>query len=114
MPFPFVPFAIFEPLRVPAYFALAELDGDFGAVRWPNGADFAPEALHVLADPDYAGTAPDIDRALAIPRPRGAEMHDAKGSTQRGLTNRRSKGLSLTIVSDNGPDVTWSDARSAT
>ena len=41
---------IFEPLQDPTYFARVELDEDFGAVQWPNGADFAPEALHELAD----------------------------------------------------------------
>ena len=40
---------VFEPLRDPAYFALAELDRVSGTVTWPNGADFAPEALHELA-----------------------------------------------------------------
>jgi hypothetical protein len=40
---------IFEPLRDPAYFAQAELDRVCGTVTWPNGADFAPEALHELA-----------------------------------------------------------------
>jgi hypothetical protein len=40
---------IFEPLRDPAYFARAELDRVSGTVTWPNGADFAPEALHELA-----------------------------------------------------------------
>lgn len=40
---------IFEPLRDPAYFARAELDRICGTVVWPNGADFAPEALHALA-----------------------------------------------------------------
>lgn len=40
---------IFEPLRDPAYFARAELDRVCGTVVWPNGADFAPEALHDLA-----------------------------------------------------------------
>ena len=41
--------AVFEPLRDPAYFARAELDRVCGTVIWPNGADFAPEALHELA-----------------------------------------------------------------
>ncbi len=41
---------IFEPLRDPAYFAMFELDPVFGAVQWPNGADFAPEALHDLVN----------------------------------------------------------------
>jgi hypothetical protein len=40
---------VFEPLRDPAYFARAELDRVCGTVTWPNGADFAPEALHELA-----------------------------------------------------------------
>jgi hypothetical protein len=40
---------VFEPLRDPAYFARVELDRVCGTVTWPNGADFAPEALHELA-----------------------------------------------------------------
>jgi hypothetical protein len=40
--------AIFEPLRDPAYFSSATLDSICGTVVWPNGADFAPEALHEL------------------------------------------------------------------
>ena len=40
--------AIFEPLRDPAYFASVTLDSICGTVVWPNGADFAPEALHEL------------------------------------------------------------------
>lgn len=36
---------MFEPLKDPAYFALADIDG-FGAVCWPNGADLAPDALY--------------------------------------------------------------------
>jgi hypothetical protein len=39
---------VFEPLRDPAYFARVELDPVCGTVVWPNGADFAPEALHAL------------------------------------------------------------------
>lgn len=41
---------VFEPLRDPAYFARAELDPVCGTVVWPNGADFAPEALYELAE----------------------------------------------------------------
>ena len=39
---------IFEPLRDPAYFALARLDPDSRTVSWPNGADFAPDFLYFL------------------------------------------------------------------
>jgi hypothetical protein len=40
---------IFKPLRDPAFFARVELDSVCGTVVWPNGADFAPEALHELS-----------------------------------------------------------------
>src|SRR5205823_365021 len=36
---------VFEPLRAPADFARVTLDPVCGTVCWPNGADFAPEAL---------------------------------------------------------------------
>jgi hypothetical protein len=36
---------MFEPLKDPAYFAKAEVDG-FGVICWPNGADLAPDAIH--------------------------------------------------------------------
>ncbi|GAC1448266.1 MAG: hypothetical protein NVSMB9_31240 [Isosphaeraceae bacterium] len=39
---------IFEPLRDLAFFASVTLDPVCGTVVWPNGADFAPEALHDL------------------------------------------------------------------
>jgi hypothetical protein len=39
---------IFEPLLDPEFFGKMELDGVFGTVTWPNGADFAPEALWEL------------------------------------------------------------------
>ncbi len=48
---------VFEPLRDPAYFARAELDRVCGTVTWPNGADFAPEALHELAAVEEPTTA---------------------------------------------------------
>jgi Protein of unknown function (DUF2442) len=38
---------VFEPLRDPAYFARIELDHELGSIRWPNGADVAPETLHL-------------------------------------------------------------------
>lgn len=40
---------VFEPLRDPAYFASVTVDPICGTVVWPNGADFAPEALYDLA-----------------------------------------------------------------
>jgi hypothetical protein len=49
---------VFEPLRDPAYFARVELDPVCGTVAWPNGADFAPEALHELAAVEELSTAP--------------------------------------------------------
>jgi len=36
---------VFEPLLDPAYFRRVLLDPVAGTVVWPNGADFAPEAL---------------------------------------------------------------------
>jgi len=39
---------VFEPLRDPLYFRLGKLDPICGTVIWPNGADFAPEALYAL------------------------------------------------------------------
>jgi hypothetical protein len=38
---------VFEPLGDPAYFARVELDDELGTIRWPNGADVAPETLHL-------------------------------------------------------------------
>ncbi|MFL5329694.1 MAG: DUF2442 domain-containing protein [Gemmataceae bacterium] len=39
---------IFEPLRDASYFTRMLLDPVCGTVTWPNGADFAPEALMEL------------------------------------------------------------------
>ena len=39
---------IFEPLKDQAYFARGAFDPVCGTVVWPNGADFAPEALKAL------------------------------------------------------------------
>ncbi len=41
---------VFEPLRDPAYFALASVDAELGTVVWPNGADLAPEFLYAAED----------------------------------------------------------------
>ena len=43
---------VFEPLRDPAYFAQFALDPDCWTVVWPNGADFAPEALRAMVESD--------------------------------------------------------------
>jgi hypothetical protein len=39
---------VFEPLRDDEQFARVRLDPVCGTVVWPNGADFAPEALYEL------------------------------------------------------------------
>lgn len=39
---------LFAPLRDPVYFRRVSIDPICGTIVWPNGADFAPEALHVL------------------------------------------------------------------
>ncbi len=39
---------IFEPLLDPTFFATVTVDPVCGTVVWPNGADFAPEALRDL------------------------------------------------------------------
>ena len=39
---------VFEPLHDPKYFARVVVDPVCGTVVWPNGADFAPEALYDL------------------------------------------------------------------
>ncbi|MGD8818390.1 MAG: DUF2442 domain-containing protein [Acidobacteriota bacterium] len=39
---------IFRPLQDPGYFARVSVDPVCGTVVWPNGADFAPEALRAL------------------------------------------------------------------
>ncbi len=41
---------VFGPLRDPGYFGRAEVDPVCGTVVWPNGADFAPEALRALVE----------------------------------------------------------------
>jgi len=39
---------VFEPLLDSRYFARVVVDPVCGTVVWPNGADFAPEALYEL------------------------------------------------------------------
>lgn len=38
---------VFSPLSDPAYFARAEVDPQLRTLVWPNGADIAPETLHL-------------------------------------------------------------------
>jgi hypothetical protein len=38
---------VFEPLGDPEYFARVQLDPELGTINWPNGADVAPETLHL-------------------------------------------------------------------
>ncbi|MBI1899703.1 MAG: DUF2442 domain-containing protein [Planctomycetia bacterium] len=45
---------IFEPLRDAQFFARGVLDPVCGTVVWPNGADFAPEALWELQPVEHA------------------------------------------------------------
>ena len=52
---------VFEPLKDSAYFAKAALDTVCGTVVWPNGADFAPEALYD-AMPGLIASPGDITR----------------------------------------------------
>jgi hypothetical protein len=58
--------AMFEPLKDEAFFRKASLD-EFGVVCWPNGADYAPDAMYdiITGKPPFhhqpehaAGTAP--------------------------------------------------------
>ena len=44
---------VFEPLRDPGYFELAELDTVCGTVVWPNGADIDPDVLCEGLTPCY-------------------------------------------------------------
>jgi hypothetical protein len=48
---------VFEPLRDPVYFARASVDTEGGTVRWPNGADMAPEPLYAQARQNLSRTA---------------------------------------------------------
>lgn len=49
---------VFEPLMAPEYFARVVVDAQAGTVVWPNGADFAPEALYALPAIDDRVTRP--------------------------------------------------------
>ena len=60
---------VMKPLLDPVFFARVRLDHEAGTVFWPNGADFAPEALHDL--PAEEGPKSSKARRLGIPVPRG-------------------------------------------
>jgi len=49
-PRPLMTGPVFEPLMNPQYFSQFILDPICGTVVWPNGMDFAPEALHALVE----------------------------------------------------------------
>jgi hypothetical protein len=48
---------VFELLKDPQFFQKVELDSVCGTVVWPNGADFAPEALLELATQEATSSA---------------------------------------------------------
>jgi hypothetical protein len=65
---------VFEPLLDPVFFAAMILDPTCGTVVWPNGADFAPEALYALEAETTPGSLPQD----AIPEIDGrGSPHDA-------------------------------------
>ncbi|MBT3272451.1 MAG: DUF2442 domain-containing protein [Spirochaetales bacterium] len=43
---------VFKPLKDPVFFAKVTIDPIAQTVVWPNGADFAPEALYDLKSMD--------------------------------------------------------------
>jgi len=38
----------FEPLREMSLFTQVKVDAELGTIAWPNGADFAPDALYAM------------------------------------------------------------------
>ena len=42
-------YGVLEPLRDQAYFARVRIDAEAGTITWPNGEDWAPEALYESA-----------------------------------------------------------------
>lgn len=61
---------VFEALHDPAYFDQMSLDMVCGTVVWPNGADFAPEALYALMEanlPNQIGAATLVSDSTLAP-----------------------------------------------
>lgn len=44
---------MFAPLKDQAVFAALSFETELQTIVWPNGADFAPEFLYQLLQPDY-------------------------------------------------------------
>jgi hypothetical protein len=42
---------VFEPLRDPDFFRQVYVNGETGAIEWPNGADVSPTFLHEKGRP---------------------------------------------------------------
>jgi hypothetical protein len=62
---------VFEPLRDEAMFRRVTVD-EYGAVCWPNGADLAPDAMHIeLTGKTLARSGPRRKRASAARTKRG-------------------------------------------
>ncbi len=54
-----VPFdGVFAPLQDPAYFRQVQVEPDFGAIYWPNGADLDPDVLHSTITGEPIPTSP--------------------------------------------------------
>lgn len=47
---------VFEPLKDPAVFATAQLDRELNTIRWPSGADLAPEFLYDAVEVQNTGS----------------------------------------------------------
>jgi hypothetical protein len=58
---------MFEPLRDQAFFDQAFLD-EFGVVCWPNGADYAPDAMYDMLVAKQAGGQTAPQSAKAVPK----------------------------------------------
>jgi|CXWK01.1.fsa_nt_gi hypothetical protein len=64
---------IFGALRDPALFSQAQLDPDFGALVWPNGADLDPMVLY-----DWAAYVDGIIARRQLSEPGTRSSHQTK------------------------------------